>query len=95
MRDGAIGLLEPIRDCQPAIATQFIRYHVRRLRSPAPGWSCLTDRCRSLEVPKDIVERKQVYDPRQGGDGLRVPWKAYFPRYRLPPLSASLFRPAE
>jgi Protein of unknown function (DUF3363) len=50
----------------------FIRSHVRRLEALRRAGHVERIDADRWKVPKDIVERGQVYDLSQGGDGLRV-----------------------
>jgi type IV secretory pathway VirD2 relaxase len=50
----------------------FIRSHVRRLEALRRAGHVERIDADHWKVPKDIVERGQVYDLSQGGDGLRV-----------------------
>jgi hypothetical protein len=50
----------------------FIRFHVRRLEALRRAGHVERIDADHWKVPKDIVERGQVYDLSQGGDGLRV-----------------------
>jgi type IV secretory pathway VirD2 relaxase len=50
----------------------FIRSHVRRLEALRRAGQVERIDADHWKVPKDIVERGQVYDLSQGGDGLRV-----------------------
>lgn len=67
--------LERVRDSferQGKDAEAFIRSHVRRLEALRRAGHVERIDADHWKVPKDIVERGQVYDLSQGGDGLRV-----------------------
>jgi hypothetical protein len=67
--------LERIRDSferQGKDPEAFIRSHVRRLEALRRAGHVERIDADHWKVPKDIVERGQVYDLSQGGDGLRV-----------------------
>jgi Protein of unknown function (DUF3363) len=50
----------------------FIRSHVRRLEAPRRVRHVERIDADHWKVPNDIIERGQVYDLSQGGNGLRV-----------------------
>jgi type IV secretory pathway VirD2 relaxase len=67
--------LERIRDSferQGKDPEAFIRSHVRRLEALRRAGHVDRIDADHWKVPKDIVERGQVYDLSQGGDGLRI-----------------------
>jgi hypothetical protein len=67
--------LERVRDSferQGKDPEAFIRSHVRRLEALRRAGHVERIDADHWKVPKDIVERGQVYDLSQGGDGLRV-----------------------
>ena len=67
--------LELIRDSferQGKDPAAFVRSHVRRLEALRRAGLVERTDADHWKVPKDIVERGQVYDLSQGGDGLRV-----------------------
>ena len=67
--------LELIRDSferQGKDPEAFVRSHVRRLEALRRAGHVERIDADHWKVPKDIVERGQVYDLSQGGDGLRV-----------------------
>src|SRR5437868_7342421 len=67
--------LERIRDNferQGKDPEAFVRSHVRRLEALRRAGHVERIDADHWKVPKDIVERGQVYDLSQGGDGLRV-----------------------